>query len=288
MRRYRVLAGWFDTRAHFLGPAEDRWEDTVKAQHEQSRERVLNGVRAEFGAHDFDRKAADFQAIGPFPFSVISYHNALFAQARNAFVQGSYYPALLAACALGERTLNHLILDLRDDFSHTPEHGDVAQQASWSNWGLMIRTLIAWSIIDDAVAALFKRLSGLRHRAVHFRAGAYVTMREDALAAIETMREIIAQQFGSFGPQRWYIPGTPGVCFVQRAFENDPFVRRFILPTAVYVGPLHGTKADADGDLQFIDWPPEHYGNGELTDDEYRNVFNNRDPAACASFDSSP
>jgi len=47
---------------------------------------------------------------------VIAYHNSFLRRVRDAFASGNYYPALTAGCALGERILNHLILDLREEF----------------------------------------------------------------------------------------------------------------------------------------------------------------------------
>jgi hypothetical protein len=54
--------------------------------------------------------------LGAKSFSLVAYHNDFHEQARRSFVAGSYYPALVAACALGERILNHLLLDLRGSF----------------------------------------------------------------------------------------------------------------------------------------------------------------------------
>ncbi|MCJ2140400.1 MULTISPECIES: hypothetical protein [unclassified Methylobacterium] len=154
---------------------------------------------AEYGEWGAERKRADFVAIGVKPFSVLSYHNRFFTQTRDAFVQGAYYPALLSACALGERTLNHLVLDLRDDYADTPEHAAVAADRAFSNWRLMIATLEAWQVLDQEVVDLFRTLSRLRNRAVHFNPATYVSARDDALAAITCLRDIVEKQFGAFG-----------------------------------------------------------------------------------------
>lgn len=73
----------------------------------------------------------------------------------------------------------------------------------------------------------------------------WASARDDALAAIICLRDITEKQFGAFGRQRWYIPGTLGACFVKQAFETDPFVRKFIAKSAVYVGPLHSVRMSA-------------------------------------------
>ena len=149
----------------------------------------------------------------------------------------------------------------------------------------MIDTLAAWSVLDQEVSGLFRKLSGLRHRAVHFNSGTYATVRDDALAAIIILREIIAKQFGAFGHQRWYIEGTLGACSIKRAYESDPFVKRFIAPRSMYVGPLHAVRMENPGTMQLVDWPPEVYGSSEITDEQYKTAFNNRDLAALVSID---
>lgn len=286
MRRYRTVPGDFDSRCLGLGdPIPDHWEDQVKALERENWERTLAGLKSEYGEWNFECKLADFIAIGVKPFSVLAYHNGLFDQTRRAFVQGAYYPALLSACALGERTLNHLILDLRDSYAHTAEHATVATAKSFSNWKVMISTLAAWGVFDLAVTDLFRRLADLRHRSVHFNPATYTGVRDDALAAITTLRDIIEQQFGAFGLQRWFIRGTKGACFISKAYEVDPFVRRFLAPRSMYVGPLHGVRLTDEGAWQFVDWPPDVYGVGEVTDEQYCHAFNERDPSAVVPTD---
>lgn len=286
MRRYRTVPGDFDARCHGLDdPIPDHWEERVKTQHRENRVQILAGLQSEFGAGNFDGKLADFIAIGVKPFSVLAYHNGFFDQTRRAFVQGAYYPALLSACALGERTLNHLVLDLRDSYAHTPEHAAVATAKSFSNWKVMISTLAAWGVFDPAVTDLFQRLASLRHRSVHFNPATYTGVRNDALAAITTLRDIIEQQFGAFGLQRWFIRGTKGACFIAKAYETDPFVKRFLSPRSMYVGPLHGVRIGEDLAWQFVDWPPDVYGVGEITDEQYCHAFNERDPLAVVPTD---
>lgn len=279
MRRYRTVFADFDTRAlNLADPIPDSWEEEIRALHLENRARAHASLRAEFGSWDAERKLADFIAIGVKPFSVVSYHNTFFAQTRDAFVLGAYYPALLGACALGERILNHMVLDLRDAFSHTSAHGEVATDRSFSNWKLMIRTLDTWGVFEPEVSEHFRQLSRLRHRSVHFNPATYTAVREDALAAIIHLRNILEKQFGAFGLHRWYIRGTLGACFIAKDYEQDPFVRRFIIPSATYVGPLHSVRAGEDMRWQFVDWTPDVYGDGEISDEDYCRVFNEATP----------
>ena len=285
MRRFRTMFGDFDTRCYSLEPPLDSWDEAVKKLHIANQTNAIEGLRYEYGARDLQRKIEDFVAIGPKPFSVQSYHNVFFDQVRRAFVEGAYFPALVAACALGERILNHLVLDLRDDYTHTPEHEPVATAVNFSSWRQMATALTAWGVIDAGISNLFQALSKLRHRSIHFSPVTYASARDDALSAIKILREILDKQFSAFGPQRWYIPGTLGACFVAKAFEQDPFVKKFVIPSAVYVGPLHNIDITPLGAWNFVDWPPEVYGDLEITDEQFKTVFNTREPNSLVSLD---
>jgi len=94
MRRFRTLPGDFDARCYGLEPVQDQWDDQVKKLHGENQARTIEGLKAEFGVWGFERKLADFIAIGVKPFSVQSYHNAFFDQTRRAFVQGPTIPHL--------------------------------------------------------------------------------------------------------------------------------------------------------------------------------------------------
>src|SRR5579862_549724 len=133
-RRHLSYTIDFDSRAHALTEPTEGWSEDARRLHLENRERVKAGLVQEFGTVLLDRKIENFVAIGFKPFSVLAYHNTLYDQARRAFVIGAYYPALLAACALGERILNHLILDLRDFYKHTLEYKNVYRKKSFDDW----------------------------------------------------------------------------------------------------------------------------------------------------------
>lgn len=152
--------------------------------------------------------------------------------------------------------------------------------------GVSLSTILsAWGVFDPAVTDLFTRLASLRHRSVHFNPATSTGVRGDALASITTLRDIIEQQFGACGLQRWFIRGTKGACFIAKAYETDPFVKHFLAPRSMYVGPLHGVRIGEDLTWQFVDWPPEVYGVGEVTDEQYCHAFNERDPSAVVPTD---
>jgi hypothetical protein len=170
--------------------------------------------------------------------------------------------------------LNHLILDLREFYKNTPEYKRVHRKDSFDNWQIPIDTLEAWGVLLPKAIAEFRSLEMLRHRSIHFTLSTYATLRADAMAAISNMREIIEQQFTAFGDRPWFIKGTIGQIFIKRAWENDPFIRTYYLPTCPFVGPYFAISF-AKG-LAFHDHID--YGDGEWTDEEFVTAFNSRSP----------
>ncbi len=277
-RRHLSYTMDFDTRAHMFEEPGDGWSEDARRLHLENRERIKAGLAQEFGSDYLDKKIEDFVAIGFKPFSVIAYHNRFFDQARRSFVIGAHYPALVSACALGERILNHLILDLREFYKHTPQYKQVHRKDSFDNWRLPIDTLEAWNVLRPKAVTEFKALMALRHRSIHFNTSTYATLREDALAAIHHMREIIEEQFTAFGDRPWFIEGTKGHVFIKRDWEENPFIKIYYLPTCPFVGPHFAISFDRG--LKFHDH--FDYGDGVWTDDEFATAFEARSPEQLA------
>lgn len=276
-RRHLSWGMDFDTRAVTLGMTiEEHWEPQVKEMHQANKEQTKRHLATVFGEQALDAKVENFLAIDTKPMSVLSYHNEFFDQVRNAFVMGQYYPALVGACALGERILNHMILDMRPFFTATPEYKKVYRKASFDDWAVPIDTLETWDILLPKAASEFRLLKQLRHRSIHFNVSTYSTLRDDALAAILHMRTIIEEQFGSFAVRPWFIPGTLGQVFIRKAFETHPFVQTYFIPHCPFVGPLFG-MGFGEGGWNVFDVPD--YGDGEWTDEEFAQQYNDRDPA---------
>jgi hypothetical protein len=275
-RRHRTLFPDFDTRATVLAiEIQEQWEERTKAMWRENKARTVNELRGMFGEFQIERKVQDFTAMGEKPFSIIAYHNILFEQVRFAFVAGAYYPALVGACALGERILNHLVLDLREDFPKT-RHYKRAKRAPLRDWQVAIDILAAWDVLLPDVIKEFRELESLRHRSVHFNPDTYFNLRDDALTAIAHLRVIIDRQFGTFGTQPWFISGTHGAAFIKREYEKRPFIRRYYLPQCPCVGVLIGF----DENLRPLDF--HDYGDDALTDEEFCASYNSRDPASVA------
>jgi hypothetical protein len=279
-RRHLSYTLDFDTRAMLFeqepGPA---WSEEAVRHHIENRERVRQGLQAQFGERELDRKVADFVAIRSKPFSVLAYHNQFFEQVREAFVLGAYYPALVGACALGERILNHLILDLRAAYSSTPEYKRVSRKNSFDDWRVPIDALEAWNVLVPEATSEFRALMVLRHRSIHFNVSTYATLRDDALAAILHLREIIEAQFGAFGLKPWLIRGTAGLMFIRKDWEDRPFIRSYHARSCPFVGPY--VAIGFEGGLQYFDH--HDYGDGDWSDEEFAAAYTARTPDQLAT-----
>jgi hypothetical protein len=273
-RRHLSYTMDFDTRAHVFEEPGEGWDAEPRRLHLENRERTKVELAREFGLDQLDQKIENFVAIGSKPFSVLAYHNQFFDQVRRAFVIGAYYPALVGACALGERILNHLILDLRDFYKRTPQYGRVYRKASFDKWQIPIDALEAWNVLLPRAVDEFRALLLLRRRSIHFNVSTYATLREDARAAIHYMREIIDQQFTAFGNRPWFIMGTRGQIFIKRDWEENPFIKTYYLPTCPFVGPYFAISFDQG--LRFHDHTD--YGDGAWTDQEFAAAFEARLP----------
>ena len=230
----------FDARVNTLAmEIREDWEEDVKALWKKHQESVAQGLIDEFGAHELEIKRQNFIDIGDKPMSVLAFHNRFFHQIRVAFVTGAYYPALVGACALGERILNHLILTLRKHFKDSDVYKRVHRKDSFDNWNLAIDALEAWEVLLADVAAQFRELEKARHKAIHFRPEVDRNDRELALASALTVRSIIARQFGAFGNQPWFMTDTPGECFLKHSWEARPFIEEIYVPNCLFVGPRH-------------------------------------------------
>jgi len=239
MKRYRILQYDFDTRAHWLGLAiADDWELKVKQMHWQNRLNILDGLMSEYGRDGLAAKVVNFLDLGPSPLSVVAFHNKFAHQARVAFVMGSYYPALTATCALGERILNHLIRVLRDHFRSTDEYKRVHGKESIDDWRLAIDILERWDVLLPDTIGAFKELAEVRNRSLHFDPAMDTDDRPEALNALKLLNHIVESQFPAYGPQPWFLD-VPGAAFIRKEWETRPFIREIYLPNARLVGPCH-------------------------------------------------
>lgn len=240
MKRYRVIHWDFDSRPYLLEmKIQDNWDEEVKKSHQNSKDNIIRGLIEEFGLHRFNIKCNNYIELGAKPFSIIAFHNRFYEQVRTSFVMEAYYPALTAACALGERILNHLILTLRDDYKSTPEYKSVHGKDSFDNWERPIKALENWEILLPETARAFRELKQKRNDALHFRPDVDHNDREFALSAITSLKTIIEKQFSGFGIAPWFITDIAGEVYIKKDWEANPFIKKIYLPNCFYAGYKH-------------------------------------------------
>lgn len=237
------------------------------------RQRLL----AQFGWFNGEEKINNYIQLGNKPFSIMAFHNKFMDQIRTSFIECSYYPALTGACALGERILNHLLLNLRDDFKDKPEYKDVYRKKAFAKWDVPIDTLESWGILLPNVAANYRALKEIRNEAIHFNPSTDQNDRPLSLDAITTLTKIIEEQFSAFGGQSWFIPNIAGASFLTKGSEQEAFIKKIYIPNCVLVGPYHELElTPRDSFVQVVVKDDCMYDDKEISDEEFANLYNNR------------
>lgn len=275
MKRYRILGWDFDTRILALTQLEEVNKRNPSPELERQVNQIKESLITQYGTKRADQKLQNLKDIGPKQFSIVGYHNVLLTQVRDSFVFENYYPSLTSACSLGERILNHLILDLRNDYSETEEYQEVKNQKSFTNWDIMINTLSNWEVLLPTVTEKFRDLKKLRHKSVHFNPNLTIDLRKYAFEAVKLIQEILFEQFSASGIQPWFITGIPGEIYIKIEWEDHPFISKFYLPNSIYVGPKHRIKSLEP--LQIED--EDNYSNTTIDDTEFVRLRENKIPA---------
>jgi hypothetical protein len=281
-RRYRPIEIGFDTRPHILTMeiGED-WEPEVAAQWRHTQSSIRMSVLAEHGTINGDDKIANFTAMGPAPWSIVFEHNTLLKQVRSAFIHGDFYPALVGACALGERILNELIISLRADYvNHKKTTARVRRGETFSDWNAPIEVLHGWGVLTDELEAKYQQLQQQRHESVHFKPGVDVAAREPALAALKLLQEIIEGIFVPHGGPPRYIENISGGDFFSLEAEQEPLIKRIFLPRSALLSPAHRFNIRPDGgEVVWEAFDDADYDPTPLTDAEFAAAL----PAGVAS-----
>lgn len=270
----------FDTRSsQITNEINADWEPEVITQHENNRQRVRVQLIHEYGNADHDRKIEDYAALGSAPWSAVDRHSLFLDQVRDSFTFGAYYPALVGACALGERILNEMVIRLRGSYAtHPATTKAVAINKSFPDWATCIDALVKWGVIDDPLGTKFNNLRKFRNRSVHY--GTHLAdsdARDDALTAIMLIQDIIQLLFQPYGGPPRFIVGTSGHTFLSLSSENEPFVREFLLPRAVLVSPTFDMPFNmAEGWFDVLDDETYQERFPTLNDEEFAK--HRRDP----------
>jgi hypothetical protein len=273
MRRFRVLANDFDTRAEILkleiNPA---WELHIQQQWKTNQIAIKRSIQQEFGSENLAAKIKYFTEIGPSPLSIVAFHNRFFRQIRRSYTIGAFYPALTGTCALGERILNHLMILLREDFKKSPEYKNIYKKDSFDNWDVAINTLAAWDVLLPKAIGAFRKLKDIRNKTLHFNPETDRKDHDLAYKAIKELLEIITSQFSAFGNQPWYINGVLGASFIKRDWENKPFVKKVIIPNCIEVGYMHTLEPRGKSGWHIHDG--HKYEKTEISDEEFCKRYN--------------
>lgn len=231
----------FDSRSVILDQEIDEdWEPQTKQQWRTNQANTRMGLLAEHGTVDGEAKIENYRAMGPAPWSIVHQHNEVLAQVRSAFTHGDFYPALVGACALGERIFNHLLLELRQDYvNHPATTKRTRSNDVFTDWGSALQVLRGWEVIDDSTHAVYRALELQRHASVHFDPSVEAVSREPALQAVRAVQEIVGTIFTGHAGPPMYIDGVSGASFFSLSAEEVPLVKRAFLPRSALVSPRH-------------------------------------------------
>lgn len=248
-----------------MDPIQEQWDEKVKKLHVHNRGKTIEGLKAQYGESNFEEKLNNFIDLKSKPFSVAAFHNKFLDQIRNSYVVGSYYPALTAACALGERMLNHLMLLLRDYHKSSLEYKKVYRKKSFDYWPQAIDALESWGELLPEAASKFKELNEERNRAIHFNPETDHNDKALSLKAVHLLQEIVSIQFSAFGTQPWFFC-VPGEMYIKKEWEEKPLVKYIFIPNSLLVGPKHRVermfpKVTVNDKFEYED--------REITDEEY-------------------
>jgi len=179
---------------------------------------------------------------------------------------------LTAACALGERILNHLVLDLRELYNNTDDYEKVKDKKSFSNWDMMIKTLTSWNILLPNVIEKFETLKTLRHKSIHFNQNLINDLRAYSLQSITLIQKILFEQFSAFGNQPWFITSIPGEIYLKKEWENNPFIAKYYIPNSALVGHKHKILNVMPLSIEDL----ADYGDEVISDEKFSNFRRNQ------------
>jgi hypothetical protein len=261
----------FDTRNIVLGlKIEEGWEPGIKKMWEENKVGVQADLVSELGSKGFESKLENYRAMGPAPWSVVFEHTALLGQIRSSFAHGGFYPALVGACALGERLLHQLVLTLRADFVNHPATTKRVRAGKLGNeWGTLIHVLEGWGILEKEVADVYRELERRRHAAVHFDPGLQAATREAALSALLSLQQIVEHVFEPHGGPPRYIAGTGGASYIALEAEKEPLVRRIFIPNCALVSPSHRLEANDSAPGEWRIYDDVDFPSDPLTDKQF-------------------
>ena len=257
VRRYRWTSFRLDIRPDLSNPALKQ----VRLDEERP------GIEARHGVVGIDHKVARWASIQPPDISSVTRYDSLLQEVYSSYVHGDSYPALVGAVCLGERILNHLVLELRDSFSDRSNYKKLKTLDYIRDWKKATNALLKCDVIDPVLAAKFTDLEELRHPSVHFR-NEMSARDQQARAALQLVFDITDVLFGRRHERFFWCPGE---IYVRADWENDPLTKTFVLEGCQLVGPFYRIEASADGQLVIRD-DYAYPDRISVTDDEFRQI----------------
>ena len=221
-----------------------------------------------YGSYDKDNKIKRFLEVQPPNICVSLEYHYLMYEVIDAYVCGTYYPALTGACCIGETIFNSLILALREYFMDTSSYKKIYRKESFQNWEEAIDVLSSWGILDSKLQQEYVQLADVRRKAIHLRS--VEDFHKQSLRAVNTILMIVDNLFGlGSGVFFW----CPGELYVKKDKETLPLVREFIIPKCFLLGYKHRVISVGSDESLVISYEDSfEYENDEVSDQRFREL----------------
>lgn len=256
---YRVLGFAFDARVNSLKASIP----------DKQKEGLLNSFKSQWGESDFDKKIERYIKLDLAYIGIPEEYYELLQPIISSYCCGYFYPAMTSAGALGERILNRLILKLRDYYKTSKHYKKIYRKDSFDQWEYPVEVLKDWGVITEEVANLFLDLKQYRNDSIHYNEG--YDFEKNSHDAIKVLANIIDLQFNYMSRKDlFWIFIVPGEILLRTEKIDNPFVKEFVLPHCLLIGPYCEPTAT----------PPiktKKYPLMPFSDEEFINLRKNKD-----------
>lgn len=258
MKRFRCLSFQLDGTRNI-------YNSNFRSEEKKFQRKELE---SKYGEYDIEAKIQRWLSIPKAPILFINEATSLALDIERAYVFGNFYSGLTGACCLGERIFNQIILQVRNDYTETNIYKirKSIRKDTIFNWIDAIDALYEWGIISEETKGDYEKLYKLRTESVHYQDKPQ-DLEIMAVQAIKTIFKILSSLFGYFENKKYLLLfDCPGEIYVRKEYEDNPFVRGFILSTSYKVGYKHSVVVK---DESFIFEDNNVYDNKEISDEEF-------------------
>lgn len=290
MYRYRINPFYidFDSRSNILQFKEEDFSDNVfKTQYINTQNIIRTQIINKYGSPQ--ERLKRYIELGKIkPSSIIGHHNKLLEEICDSYIIGADYPALVSACTFGERLLNHLILNLRENYKgvvpkeeslckNMKVYSKIFTSQNCSNWKIMINTLSEWGVFyHPEIKDNYLKLKKIRDTYIHFnKIENHQEITEKARESITYINNIVDKLFGiHFKDSFCFITGVGGELYLKKELEESPFFKKYYMqePIMTKVSPYHQMSSSS---YDFIENSENKVTVKEITDDEFVVLRNN-------------